>query len=307
VLDRIIGDPTWLPHPVVWIGRLIAWWEHRFNKPNSRPLVRRLFGVALAVLTPVLCGLVVWLILRLLSDGAVWLADLAAIWLTATAIAWKGLVRAGMDVYACLASGDLEAARLRVARIVGRDTAHLSENEIVRATVETLAENIVDAIVSPAVFAALGGAPWVWVYRAVNTLDSMVGYKSDRYRIFGCASARLDDVCNYLPARLTALLLWFAILLTGGHARRAWRIMRRDASGHPSPNSGIAEAMMAGALGIRLGGYNTYGGVVSLRAYMGDETRPLEAMDIVRAARIVSVVSWGLFILCGTFAVVIHR
>lgn len=305
ILDRLIGDPAWLLHPVIGIGRFISWWERRFNQANSRPLVRRLFGVVLAVLTPVGCAVVVWLALRLLAHMYSGLADLAAIWLTATAIAWKGLVQAGMDVHTCLSRGDLPAARVSVGRIVGRDTAHLTEAEVVRATVETLAENIVDAIVSPVLFAAVGGAPGAWLYRAVNTLDSMVGYKNDRYRVFGWASARLDDVCNYVPARVAVLFLLLAIGLTGGDVRGAWRIMRRDASGHPSPNSGIAEALVAGGLGIRLGGFNSYSGVVSLRAYMGDDTRALVAEDIKRAARLVNLVSWLLVAACAVLGLLL--
>lgn len=304
-LDRVIGDPAWLPHPVIGIGRLIKWLERRWNRADSRPLVRRLFGVCLALLIPTFSGLIVWLLLHELSLVRGWLSAVIAIWLTATAIAWKGLLSAGIDVYRCLARGDLQAARDKVGRIVGRDTADLTEEEVVRAAVETLAENIVDAIVSPALFAAVGGAPWAWVYRAVNTLDSMVGYKNDRYRIFGWASARLDDVCNYLPARITALLLWVAVWLTGADAKNAWRIMRRDAGKHPSPNSGMAEAMVAGALGVRLGGYNSYGGVVSLRAYMGDATRPLVASDIKRVARLVSLVSWLLLVICAGAGVIL--
>jgi adenosylcobinamide-phosphate synthase len=165
--------------------------------------------------------------------------------------------------------------------VVGRDTGRLDEAEVTRATVETVAENITDGIVSPLFFAALGGVPLAFAYRAVNTLDSMVGYKNDRYLAFGWASARFDDLCNYLPARLTAFfLLLAAFLLPGFSARGAAEALMRDARKHPSPNSGYAEATVAGAMGIRLGGCNYYFGQPSWRAYMGEERERLAARHI---------------------------
>ena len=174
----------------------------------------------------------------------------------------------------------MEQARFKVGWIVGRDTQRLDEREVTRATVETVAENIVDGIISPLVYFAIGGAPLAFLYRAVNTLDSMVGYKNDKYLYFGRVAARVDDVFNYVPARLTGVLLVIAAFLLGYNAKGAAKMIWRDAAKHPSPNSGIAEAGVAGALGVRLGGLNYYGGVASQRAYMGDEVNRLSAVYI---------------------------
>jgi len=227
-----------------------------------------------------------WALLRLLAQVSPWLAaavEAALIW---TTIAAKGLRMAGMDVAGHLLRGDLPTARRALGMIVGRDTAHLDAPEITRGAVETVAENIVDAVLSPLVFALLGGAPLAMAYRAVNTLDSMVGYKNDKYIDLGWASARLDDIANYIPARLTALLLYVAAWALRLDARGVWRMVRRDAAKHPSPNSGYPEAAVAGALGVRLGGENSYHGVVSFRAYMGDKTRELVPEDVAKTAKL---------------------
>ncbi|GIP38781.1 hypothetical protein J31TS4_20610 [Paenibacillus sp. J31TS4] len=213
-------------------------------------------------------------------------------WLIAATIAIKGLKDAAMQVYRPLASGDLAEARRYTGYIVGRETARLEERELTRATVETVAENTVDAVVSPLVFALLGGAPLAMAYRAVNTLDSMVGYRNDRYLYFGWASARLDDVLNWVPARLTGLLLPLAALLTPpASAKRALASVRRFARLHPSPNSGFPEAAVAGALGIELGGRNVYGGRVSERARMGWPLEELQRGHIVQTVRLLVRVS----------------
>ncbi|MOA09758.1 cobalamin biosynthesis protein [compost metagenome] len=204
-----------------------------------------------------------------------------------------------MEVCGHLRRNDLPAARRSLGMIVGRDTDDLAQPEIVRGTVETVAENIVDAVVSPLFYALIGGAPLAMAYRAVNTLDSMVGYKNDKYINLGWASARLDDVANFIPARLTALMLIGASWLLKLDARGALRMVRRDASSHPSPNSGYPESAVAGALGIRLGGHNSYHGVMSFRAYMGDHTRDMESEDILRTSKLMFLVS-GSFVALAT-------
>lgn len=214
----------------------------------------------------------------------------------------KGLKDAGMAVYVELQKGDLPAARKALGMIVGRDTTSLDAPEIVRGTVETVAENIVDAIISPLFYALIGGAPLAMAYRAVNTLDSMVGYKNDKYRDLGWASARLDDVANFIPARITALLL----ALCAGMLRLDWRsclqMVKRDAHLHPSPNSGYPESAVAGALGIRLGGENVYHGVASFRAYMGDPVRTMEPNDIIQTSRMMMLCSSIFVGLCAVAA-----
>lgn len=300
LLDRLLGDPRWLPHPVVGMGKVIAALEAAIR----RLVPARHYRVA-GILLPLLVAggsfAVTWALLRLLAQVSPWLAaavEAALIW---TTIAAKGLRDAGQDVAGHLLRGDLPAARRALGMIVGRDTAHLDAPETVRGAVETVAENIVDAVVSPLLFALLGGAPLALAYRAVNTLDSMVGYKNDKYIDLGWASARLDDIANYIPARFTAALLFAAAGALRLDARGAWRAVRRDASGHPSPNSGFPEAAVAGALGVRLGGENSYHGVTSFRAYMGDKTRELEPKDVERTAKLMFWVANALVIL-GTLA-----
>lgn len=287
-VDAIIGDPPRWPHPVTLIGAVIGAYDGRMNRQGLRPIRLRVRGAALALGIPILAGSVTWALVWV--AGRVWtpLAWIVAVWLIFTTVAWKGLQDAGLTVYRALSQG-LPAARRAVSHIVGRDTAQLNDTEVVRAAVETLAENIVDGIVAPLFYAVIGGAPLAMAYRAVNTLDSMVGDRNARYQDFGWASARLDDGMNFIPARLTALLLGVVTAVVGLAPRRAWRVMRRDARRHPSPNAGIPEAMVAGALGVRLGGLNYYGGEPSYRAELGDATRALEAADIVRA---VGLVRW---------------
>lgn len=282
VLDRIIGDPRFVPHPVVLIAKYISFCERRLNRAGVSRSVRRVSGVFLTVSTVALASLLPWELLHVLHFYSGWMYWTVSVWLIATTIAWNGLTKAGQQVFGRLRQEGVEAARVEVSRIVGRDTEHLSEEEVVRATVETLAENIVDAIVSPLFYACLGGAPFALLYRASNTLDSMVGHKNERYQDFGWCSARFDDVLNYIPARVTVALLWVAAWLTKHDARAALSAMWRDAQKHPSPNSGIPESMVAGALGVQLGGVNFYRGIKSERARMGIPRRPLEPSDISR-------------------------
>ncbi|MEK5479161.1 adenosylcobinamide-phosphate synthase CbiB [Paenibacillus sp. FSL R5-0407] len=297
-LDRLLGDPRWLPHPVIGMGKAIR----RVEAAIRRLFPPRAYKAAGGLLPLVIAGgsfALTWAVLRLLAGINPWLAAAAEAALIWTTIAAKGLRDAGMEVCGHLRNGDLPAARRSLGMIVGRDTEQLDSPEVARGAVETVAENIVDAVVSPLFFALLGGAPLAMAYRAVNTLDSMVGYKNDKYIHLGWASARLDDIANLIPARLTALMLIFASWCLRFDAAGAWRSVRRDARSHPSPNSGYPEAAVAGALGIRLGGENSYHGVKSFRSYMGDKTRELEPDDISRASRLMFFVS-GLFILLAT-------
>ncbi|MFC4076220.1 adenosylcobinamide-phosphate synthase CbiB [Salinithrix halophila] len=291
LLDRWIGDPRWLPHPVIGMGWLITRVESMlrrmaaaFRLKGKWPL--RLVGclfplTVVGIVYGLAVGLVGWV-----TGFSVWVGWVLEIILIATTIASKGLAEAGMDIFRALTQRDLPKARASLAMVVGRDTEHLDEPEVVRGAVETVAENIVDAVTSPLFFAAFGGAPLALAYRAVNTLDSMVGYKNERYLHLGWASARLDDLANWLPARLTLPAMLAALRFAGASPAKAWRIVRRDAAGHPSPNSGITEAAMAGGLGIQLGGTNHYQGRVSYRARLGDPCRPRERQDIDAAVQV---------------------
>lgn len=281
IWDRIVGDPKWLPHPVIGIGRAISGMERAVRRLARHESALKPLGILLPIVIVGGAFGVTWLALWGLHLIHPWLAWGAEALLIGTTIAVKGLQDAGMAVYRRLAAGDMEGARREVGMIVGRDTEALDEPEVVRATVETVAENIVDAVISPLFYALIGGAPLAMAYRAVNTLDSMVGYKNEKYQNLGWASARLDDVANWIPARLTALLVAAAAwLFRAGDANNALRMAKRDARKHPSPNSGWPEAASAGALHVRLGGYNVYKGVGSFRAYMGEPQETLAARHI---------------------------
>ncbi|KKD55635.1 adenosylcobinamide-phosphate synthase CbiB [Paenibacillus polymyxa] len=298
LLDRLIGDPRWLPHPVIGMGHAISALEKAIRRKvrSDRGLKRA--GILLPLIVAGGSFGLAWELLRVLAWIHPWLSVVVEIVLVATTIASKGLKDAGMAVYRALQANDLTVARRELGMIVGRDTQQLDEPEIVRGTVETVAENIVDAIISPLFYALIGGAPLALAYRAVNTLDSMVGYKNEKYLHLGWASARLDDVANYIPARLTAVMLVIAAWLYRLDAARSWRTVKQDARLHPSPNSGFPESAVAGALGIRLGGYNVYHGVRSFRAYMGEEIRPLESKDIRHTIRLMFAVSTMFVGLC---------
>lgn len=302
-LDAIIGDPRWLSHPVVLVGKGISGCETWLRRLFSSPAGLRWAGLILVV---VILGcsygaarLVPWLA-GLVAPG---LGLVVSIWILYTSIAPHDLARAGLEIYGLLQRGELETARQRLSWIVGRDTGNLDEAEIVRATVETVAENIVDAVVSPLFYFVIGGPALAFAYRAVNTMDSMLGYRNDRYRDFGMVAARLDDAANYIPARLTGLLLLAGLFLAGKPVGRAWKTMWRDAGRHPSPNSGIPEAAVAGGLGIRLGGYNSYGGIVSFRAYMGEPLNPMTREQIKQTVVIMYLVA-VLAVLAGTAVLV---
>ena len=220
------------------------------------------------------------------AAGESWLSYGVQALLLSFTISPRSLAAAGKEIQQYLWADDLAEARKKVGWIVGRDTQSLDASEVTRATVETIAENIVDGIIAPFFFFFLGGVPLAVAYRAANTMDSMIGYKNDKYLYFGRAAARLDDVLNYIPARITGILLVLAAGILRLDMKNSWRIMRRDAAQHPSPNGGFPEAATAGALGIRLGGMNSYFGKPHFRAYMGDPLETLAAPHITGAIRL---------------------
>ncbi|MDQ0256353.1 adenosylcobinamide-phosphate synthase [Evansella vedderi] len=280
VIDLIIGDPRWFPHPVIQIGKLISVLEKRWNQGEGRKI--KGFFLTCTVLSLVFC--ITLAVIYLAYDIHLILGIVIEIYIISTTIAIKGLRSAAMDVWLPLTQGNLEEARERLSRIVGRDTEHLQESEIVRGTVETVAENTVDGITAPLFWAVIGGAPLAMVYRAINTLDSMVGYKNEKFEKFGYASAKLDDIVNWLPARLTAwTMLFTSIFIKGSNRKDAIHITWRDAKKHPSPNSGWPEAMVAGLMAIQLGGVNYYNGQKSERATMGEPMKVRTVSHIKQA------------------------
>jgi adenosylcobinamide-phosphate synthase len=289
VLDQLLGDPPGWPHPVRWLGRLIK----ALEPPLRRLFPERLGGVVLLLLVTGTAGGAAWGLLALAGYVNPWARLAVAVVLTYWGLAARSLARETRAVLEPCRKGDWPEARRRLARIVGRDTHDLPPEEIYRACVETVAENTTDGVVAPLFYAALFGPVGLWVFKAISTLDSMVGYRSERYRRFGWASARTDDLANLLPARLTYLLIALAALLTRGDAWGALRVGWRDGRKHPSPNSAWAEAAMAGALGLRLGGPATYHGVPSIKPHLGDPGEPLTADTVGRAIRLMLVTAWA--------------
>ena len=286
LLDALFGDPAWLTHPVVLMGRCISALEkHLRTALPKTPRGELAGGAAVAAVLPLgtlaVTGLACWAAARL--HPALGLA-LQMLW-CGQALAAKGLAQESRNVYKELAKGDLPAARRAVARIVGRDTQNLTAAGVTRAAVETVAENASDGVIAPLLYMLLGGAPLALTYKAINTMDSMLGYKNEKYLYFGRCAAKLDDAANWLPSRLAALLWGAAAALTGSSARGAWRIWRRDRRRHASPNSAQTESACAGALGVQLAGPAYYFGEYYDKPTIGDPLREIEPRDILRANR----------------------
>lgn len=282
LLDLLLGDPEWLYHPVRLIGKLISGLEKRFRARGGN---LRKSAVALTALTVGTTMAAAALILALLSLGGRIPLFIGMTLMNWMGIAMKCMAKEARGVEKALDEG-LPAARKQVARIVGRDTQNLNGEEIVKATVETVAENTTDGVISPLFWGLLGGPVLMWGFKAASTLDSMVGYMDEKYRDIGWSSARLDDLLNYIPARLTALLMVCAAYLTGLDGKNALRIVRRDHANHKSPNCAWSEAAAAGALHIRLGGTHEYFGKPVEKPTIGDADRPAEPIDIRRANRL---------------------
>ena len=279
LLDLLLGDPEWLYHPVRLIGKYISIAEKRLRARGGN---LRKSAVLLTVSTVLLTMISAALILGLLQA-----VGRIPLFIGMAVLDWMGIAvtcmaREARDVEKSFDRG-IDAARKQVARIVGRDTCKLNEEEIIKATVETVAENTTDGVISPIFWALLGGPVLLWGFKAASTLDSMVGYMDDRYRDIGWSSARLDDMLNFFPARLTALLMICAAFLTGMDGRNACRIVRRDHANHKSPNCAWSEAAAAGTLHIQLGGTNVYFGKPVAKPTIGDADRPAERKDIQRA------------------------
>jgi len=283
VLDWLLGDPRRLPHPVVLMGRLIARLETFLR---SRISDERVGGVFLLLLTVGISAGVAALVLAVARAIHPYLGFGCGVIVAWTCLAARSLHRESKLVADALERGDLPEARRWLSYIVGRDTEQLDEPDIWRAAIETVAENSSDGVIAPLFYLMLGGPVAAVAYKAVNTLDSMVGYKNERYLRFGWASARCDDLVNWLPARLTGLLMVCAAPLTGLDFRRSWWIMARDGRNHSSPNSGVPEAAAAGALGVRLGGTNSYFGKPVVKPTIGDADRPFSRAAYAGAVRL---------------------
>ena len=291
LIDFVIGDPPRWPHPVRWIGHLINVVQRAVRRLCHSDRALRIGGGVMWLLVVGLTYGVAWGVLRLAAWAHASLGWGVEVWMVFTVLAGRCLARSAEDVARPLRDNNLAESRIKLSWIVGRDTSALQPEQINRAVVETVAENTVDGIIAPLFFLLLGGAPLAMAYKAVNTLDSMVGYKHEKYRAIGMVSARLDDAANFIPARLSWLLISVAAWLCRLDAARALRIGWRDRYNHSSPNCAWSEAAVAGALGIRLGGPNDYFGQRVEKPWIGDARRDIAIDDISRTIRLMWVAS----------------
>ncbi len=300
-IDLLVGDPRRIPHPVVGIGRQIAFWEKGLRRllPKTaagETLAGGILWVLVVSVSTVIPALVLWLCLRV----SPWLRLAAEGVMCWQILATKSLRDESMRVYYALQAGDLTKAREAVSMIVGRDTQRLDGVGITRAAVETVAENTSDGVVAPMLFAALGGAPLGFFYKAVNTMDSMLGYTDPPYKNIGLIPAKMDDAVNFLPARISALLMLAAGVLLRLDVKNGWKIFRRDRHRHASPNSAQTESVCAGLLGVQLAGDAWYHGRLHRKDFIGDPKRPVESEDIPRACRLLYVTAaLALALCCG--------
>jgi adenosylcobinamide-phosphate synthase len=288
LLDLAVGDPRWLPHPVVFMGKFISYGESLLRSGCARRAF--LAGMALSLLLIALSAATAWTLIALFALLPRWLSFIATAALASTTLATRGLLDAVKLIEASLQGGDLNAAREKLSHIVGRETAHLNQDKVLSASLESLSESTCDGIVAPLFYLLLGGVPLAMAYKAVSTLDSMIGYRTERYFYFGKFAARLDDVMNFIPARLTALFIVIATLAVRLNPARALRVAWRDHANHLSPNAGYPEAALAGAFGIRLGGPNNYFGEEVHKPYLGDDLMPVK-IEMLKEGRILCLVT----------------
>ena len=288
IADLLLGDPKNYPHPVKIIARLAYVMESFTRKLFSN---LKIAGIVTTITVVATSFLVTWLVIQGLNQLHPWLGLTASIFFIYTTLSVRSLFDESRPVLQYLKNTNIIKARESLSRIVGRDTASLKKSEIVRATVETVAESTVDGVIAPLFFAILGGAPLAIAYKAINTMDSLFGYKNEAYRDFGWAPARLDDLANWIPARLALPVIAVGAVFCGLSGRRSLAIAMRDGSNHPSPNSGLPEAAMAGALGVQLGGTSFYSGQLNEKPFIGDNLRELELSDITQSHKVMFTAS----------------
>ncbi len=294
ILDLLLGDPAWLPHPVVGFGKMIAFGEHRLNKGTHRKLKGAVLAIGLILATFAATWLLLYAISKLPSPLGEGLG--VKLLLIFFCLAGTTLIREVREVFLAL-DRSLEEGRRQVARIVGRDTTELSAQEVRTAALETLAENLSDGVIAPLFWLALLGVPGMVAYKMVNTLDSMIGYRTERYREFGCWAAHIDDIANYIPARLTAMLM----IIVAGRPRLAGFVWRNGCR-HASPNSGYPEAALAGILNCRFGGPHYYFGELFDKPFIGENDRALTTEDMKKAIRVNRMAEVLMVVLVGLCA-----
>lgn len=299
ILDLLLGDPRWLYHPVCLIGNLIAALEKGIRKIFPRTKGGELAGglaevLLVCILSFGIPGIILYFLYRFLP----WAGFLLETFWCYQLLAARSLREESMKVFDRLKNGTLQEARRAVSMIVGRDTEELTEEGVTKAAVETVAENSSDGVIAPMIFMALGGAPLMFLYKGINTMDSMLGYKNDKYLYFGRCAAKLDDIANYIPARISGWLMVAAAFLNGFDGKNAWKIYRRDRRNHASPNSAQTESAVAGALDVQLAGNAFYFGKLYEKPTIGDPLRPVEPEDIRRACRLMYTAAALSLILC---------
>lgn len=299
IIDFLIGDPYWFPHPVIYIGKLIKFLEQRARKISNSNKMLKIYGAIIVLIVCSISFFIPFIILKATSSFVIihHVINIAIIW---TTLAARSLHREAMKVYEALKKDDIEDARLKLSYIVGRDTKELSEHEIIRADVETIAENTSDGVIAPLLFAILGGAPLAMIYKAVNTMDSMLGYKNEKFYYIGYFPAKVDDLFNLIPARITGILICLVSPLVKGNVFKSIRIMFRDRKNHKSPNCAYPEGAAAGAMEIMLGGTNSYFGELVYKPTIGDDINKLSkehikgSIVLMYASEILVVVIFGL-------------
>lgn len=298
-LDLLIGDPHGIPHPVVLIGKLIGVAEKAMRALFPKTAWgEKLAGGAVWLIVVSLSTAVPWILLHFANGVSPWLGLALETVMCAQILATKSLRQESMQVFEALKTGDLARSQYAVSRIVGRDTTRLDEAGVTRAAVETVAENTSDGVIAPMLYLAIGGAPLGFFYKAVNTMDSMLGYVEPPYQNVGLVPARMDDVCNYLPARISGIMMLLAGGLLGLNFRNGWKIFLRDRYNHASPNSAQTESVCAGLLGLRLAGDAWYHGVLHKKKYIGDALRPITPEDIPLSDRLMYATAVLTLVIC---------
>lgn len=305
IMDLVFGDPYWFPHPVRFIGKLISKTEKFIRKHAKSEESLKYWGILMWLVPVVTTALVTALIVKIASFNK-YVEIFVSAFIIYTTLSTKCLKDEATKIYNVLETGDIKKSRVQLSYIVGRDTTNLSQSEIIRATVETVAENTVDGTISPMFYGFLFGPVGAMTYKAINTLDSMVGYKNDKYLNLGCVSAKLDDVANFIPARLTAIFMPLGAFLCGMNGLNSFKIAIRDRKNHKSPNCAFAEGAAAGAIGVQLGGTNIYFGKEVYKPTIGDKKRELENYDIVRMNKLMYATTANvLLILSALFCIMI--
>jgi len=299
VLDLIIGDPNHWYHPVRLIGSLIRWLEKGLLRASDSPFKKRFKGLILMITVVGASFLLPLVLLWFLFKINFFLGFAVEVWLIFRAFATRQLDRETKLVYKALKKGDLEEARKYISYLVSRDTDQMTEEEIVKAAIETIAENLGDGVVAPMIFAVIGGAPLAWAYKGANTLDSMVGYKNEKYQDYGFVSAKFDDLLNYIPARLSSIFILLAGACLRYKFRNGLKVLVRDRHNHASPNSAYPESAAAGLLDIQLGGKASYFGETSIKPTMGDVGKVIDVNDLAKASHLLYTTSFLAWIVLG--------